>query len=156
MAAVIPSSPLIDVTRAQKVMIEQTKIPLGVLAWLIWPFWQLAGQFGTHPTKQPSRLYGRPFELRAEAALGAEALVARLGEAGYRRVGSPESLRPGSFFAAAAGDAVEVFRRRFPTAAGADGGDRLEVRFRGRTKTEFNGKENVTSFYAQPKTIIRT
>ena len=32
----------------------------GVLAWLIWPFWQLSGQFGTQPTKQPSRLYGAP------------------------------------------------------------------------------------------------
>ncbi len=30
----------------------------GVLAWLIWPFWQLSGQFGTQPAKQPSRLYG--------------------------------------------------------------------------------------------------
>lgn len=33
--ALIPSSPLIDITRAQKVMIEKTKIPLRVLAWLM-------------------------------------------------------------------------------------------------------------------------
>ena len=33
--ALIPSSPLIDVTRAQKVMIENTRIPLSLLAWLI-------------------------------------------------------------------------------------------------------------------------
>ncbi len=32
----------------------------GVLAWLIWPFWLLSGQFGTQPVKQPSRLYGVP------------------------------------------------------------------------------------------------
>ncbi|MFC1951698.1 alpha/beta hydrolase family protein [Chloroflexota bacterium] len=32
--AVIPSSPLIDVSRAQKEMLEKIKLPIGVLAWL--------------------------------------------------------------------------------------------------------------------------
>ncbi len=32
----------------------------GALAGLIWPFWQLSGQFGRQPAVQPSRLYGRP------------------------------------------------------------------------------------------------
>ncbi len=32
----------------------------GALAWLIWPYWQLSGQFGTEPVMQPSRLYGVP------------------------------------------------------------------------------------------------
>ncbi len=99
-------------------------------AWMIWPFWQLAGQFGTHPTKQPSRLYGRPFELAVGGTLGTEDLVGRLEDAGYRRVGDRGDLVAGSF--RAAGDTVEVFRRRFSTAAGPVGGDRLEIGFRGR------------------------
>ena len=41
----------------------------GALAWLIWPFWELSGQFGSQPVKQPSRLYGVPASPNAEPPL---------------------------------------------------------------------------------------
>ena len=41
----------------------------GALAGLIWPFWQLSGQFGSQPVKQPSRLYGAPASPGAEPPL---------------------------------------------------------------------------------------
>ncbi len=39
------------------------------LTGLIWPFWQLSGQFGTQPVIQPSRLYGVPSAPGAERPL---------------------------------------------------------------------------------------
>ncbi len=95
--------------------------------WVIWPFWELAGQFGTQPTKQPSRLYGQPFEVRTDAPLTPAALTRQLENAGYVATDSAE-LTPETF--RATGSQVEVFRRTFSTADGIRGGDRLQITFR--------------------------
>jgi len=102
---------------------------LVVAAWLVWPFWQLAGQFGAVPSKQPSRLYGRPLELVSGEVLAKERLIEALAERHYRRVDDSAQLVPGAFWAA--GATVEAFRRRFPTVEGEAGGNRLRVRFKG-------------------------
>jgi len=96
------------------------------LTWTIWPFWELAGQFGTQPTRQPSRLYGQPFELRTGASTPPAVLTRELEAAGYSASASGD-LTPGTFRAASG--KIEVFRRGFSTASGPDGGDRLQVDF---------------------------
>ncbi len=98
-------------------------------AWLVWPFWQLAGQFGAVPSKQPSRLYGRPLELVSGEILAKERLIEALEERHYRRVGDSAQLVPGAFWAT--GVTVEAFRRRFPTIDGQAGGNRLRARYEG-------------------------
>ncbi len=100
----------------------------GALAWLIWPFWRLSGQFGTQPAQQPSRLYGAPAELSVGARLGAAAAVAKLESLGYRRADSATSTAAGTF---RAGESeIVVFRRRFPPPDDGHGRDRLRVAFR--------------------------
>ncbi len=101
----------------------------GALAWLIWPFWQLSGQFGSQPAKQPSRLYGAPRELRVGAELTAEALIAELGALGYRRLEPAATPAPGTF-SARQGE-VAILRRRFPPPEVAGGRQLLRVRFDG-------------------------
>jgi penicillin-binding protein 1B len=95
-------------------------------AWLFWPFWQLSGQFGSAPAVQPSRLYGRPAELRVGTPLDDAGLIRKLEGLGYRRR-DPE-LVPGTF--RVADGAVELFRRTFSTPGGHAGGDRLRIGFR--------------------------
>lgn len=104
-------------------------VGLGVAAWLIWPFWQLVGQFGSVPEKQPSRLYGRPAELRVGSPATAEGLAAELKDLGYRQSPNDSPRIPGSFHSGA--ERVEIFRRFFPTPGGEEGGDRLRVELRG-------------------------
>ncbi len=105
----------------------------GVLAWLIWPFWQLSGQFGTRPAKQPSRLYGAPTELRVGAGPSAGALAAELESMGYRRLDgstapAADTFRYGTF--RYTDEEITIFRRRFPLPE-TGGRDRLRVTFQG-------------------------
>ncbi|MCP3960895.1 MAG: PBP1A family penicillin-binding protein [bacterium] len=101
----------------------------GVLATLIWPFWQLSGQFGHQPAKQPSRLYGAATVLRLGAAGSAGALTAELEALGYHRVEGASEMAPGTFQEISGG--IELYRRRFPPPQGADGRKRIRVLFRG-------------------------
>lgn len=104
-------------------------LALVVGAWLVWPFWQLAGQFGAVPSKQPSRLYGRSLELVQGEAYTPGRLLEALAERHYRQVDTESQLAPGTFWAA--DGTVEAFRRRFPTVSGEAGGNRLRVTFKG-------------------------
>ena len=115
----------------------------GALAWLIWPFWRLSGQFGTQPAQQPSRLYGAPAELSVGARLDVAGMVAKLESLGYRRAGpddSPAATAAGTFRAGKS--EIVVFRRRFPPPDVAHGRDRLRLTFRGGaiTGVEIDGK----------------
>ncbi|MCG8456508.1 MAG: hypothetical protein MI919_09515, partial [Holophagales bacterium] len=53
-------------------------------AWLFWPFWQLSGQFGNHPIRQPSRLYARPPVIEPGQAASLEELERKVRDSGYR------------------------------------------------------------------------
>lgn len=103
-------------------------VPLtaAILFWLLLPFWQLSGQFGSHPIKQPSRLYGAPLELRLGGAWTAESLTAVLEARRYSRT---SDLVPGTF--AQRGDDFIIYRRNFLTANGEVGNDRLALRLSG-------------------------
>ncbi|MEM6794785.1 MAG: PBP1A family penicillin-binding protein [Acidobacteriota bacterium] len=98
-----------------------------VLAWLFLPFWRLSGQFGSHPSRQPSRLYGRPAVIEPGGRLDARGLEAALEAAGYLR---DERLTTRGSFRQREGR-IELRRRRFPSPRGWAGGDRLEVHFAG-------------------------
>jgi len=102
-------------------------IVAGALLWMVWPFWQLAGQFGTQPEVQPSRLYGHSATLAPGQALRAEELAGLLDEVHYRSAAS--AMRPGTYHQD--GGRFEIRRRRFPTPGGETGGDTLVVVLRG-------------------------
>ncbi len=107
-----------------RLLLATAVVGVAVLAWLIWPFWQLSGQFGTFPTQQPSRLYGRPPLLRTGDAWNARSLE-RLVSSGYVAVDAAEASRPGTF---RQGEGwVEIFRRAFPSRDGPAGGNRLRL-----------------------------
>ncbi len=87
----------------------------GGLGWLLWPFWDLSGQFGSLPDLRPSRLYGQPMGLVTGQRLEAELLVDELLSLGYRE--RPDSkLRPGEFHRQ--DDSVGIFSRRHPNQRG--------------------------------------
>ncbi len=99
-----------------------------VLAALIWPFWQLSGQFGTEAAKQPSRLYGRPKVIQTGTSLTADELVGELQTLGYSDAAASGRLIPGSY--RRADGRLEVFRRRLPIPGADRGQDRLRFSFR--------------------------
>ncbi|MEM8932077.1 MAG: PBP1A family penicillin-binding protein [Acidobacteriota bacterium] len=106
---------------------------LGATAWVVWPFWQLSGQFGSQPTRQPSRLYGTPEVLEPERPLAIKTLVELLDDMGYVAVEPDRFDRrttvPGSY--AVSERQMAIHRRPFPSPRGRVGGDRLLVTFRG-------------------------
>jgi penicillin-binding protein 1B len=105
--------------RLAKLFVAGALVVLGVVAWSVWPYWQLSEQFESLPREQPSRLYGAAFELVPGRALAARELVARLDDLGYRPAGD-DGLTPGTFHAT--GERVTVSRRRFRAPGGERGG----------------------------------
>jgi len=85
------------------------------LLWVLWPFWQLAGQFADRPLQQPSRMYGAAQVLEVGLEGSAVGLRRRLEAAGYSSSGS-RSPAPGEFQASSDGLLVHV--RATPTEAG--------------------------------------
>ncbi|HEX2164387.1 MAG TPA: PBP1A family penicillin-binding protein [Thermoanaerobaculia bacterium] len=109
--------------------------------WLIWPFWQLSGQFDEQPTHQPSRLFARSTTLVAGEPLDLDAIVEELGELAYREASDGTRLPPGTYHA---GDGrLAVHLRRFPTPKGMGGGVVLVVEHDGRRvrRLEMGGQE---------------
>ena len=103
-------------------------VVLAAVAWSVWPYWQLAGQFETLPAQQPSRLYGAAFRIAPGDALEAATLVERLEGLAYRAADSG-GLVPGTYSAAA--ERVTVARRSFRGPGGSDGGGLMVVEFAG-------------------------
>jgi penicillin-binding protein 1B len=99
-------------------------------SWLLWPFWQLSGQFSDASLRQPSRLYGRPAALAVGEGLDPRRLALELEELGYRRVETQGALAQGRYRQAPG--RVLVSLRSFPTARGPAGGALLEVDLVGR------------------------
>ena len=114
--------------RLAKIFAAGALVVLGVLAWSVWPYWELSGRFETLPAEQPSRLYGSAFELVPGRALDAGELEARLVALGYR-VADDNGLVPGTY--RAQGDRVTISRRRFLAAGGDRGGGVVVADFAG-------------------------
>ncbi len=83
------------------------------LAWLLWPFWQLSGQFAGRLVQQPSRLYGASTVLAVGDAGSAVRLRRELEGAGYAS-SLGRGPAPGQFRAAE--DKLVIHVRRTPTA----------------------------------------
>ena len=94
------------------------------VAWLVMPYWRLTAQFGSEPTQQPSRLWGRAAVLEQDAPGSTEGLVAELARVGYREVKRGDAERNGERVALVPGEyrldgeAVELHSRRYPTPEG--------------------------------------
>jgi penicillin-binding protein 1B len=120
---------------------------LGLVLWLLWPFWQLSGRFAERTSRQPSRLFARSEVLAVGQAMLPRDLAAVLASARYRAWPANAGAEPpmGTYrlvetvpnvaAAAAPGptrDGVAlVALRRYPTVEGPGGGQRLEVRLQG-------------------------
>ena len=121
----------------RRILTALAVLTLAVGAWLFWPFWQLSGQFGNHPTRQPSRLYGRPPVVEPGKYLSQDDLRRRLKGSGYVAVGgnadgstAGSTSVPGTYREVEGG--IEVHRRTFPSPRGLVGGDVVRITFRGR------------------------
>jgi len=97
--------------------------------WLIWPFWQLSGEFKNRSVKQPSRLYARSHRLTVGHSEDPARLILELDDLGYRRQKGGELAR-GEF--TWDGRSLVVHLRPLPTPYGWNQGGVLEARFSGR------------------------
>jgi len=109
--------------RLAKLVLVVGLLALGLVAWAVWPYWQLSGHFESLPDAQPSRLYGRAFALVPGTPLAPAELVARLSELGYRPADAAAFL-PGRY--RVEGERVVFARRRFRSPE-RDGGGGLVV-----------------------------
>lgn len=121
---------------------------LVAVAWLVWPFWQLSGQFADRPSLQPSRLYAKATLLRVGGPGSSRQLVAELEDLGYRR-STDGRLEAGQFDVG--GGRVRTHLRAFPTPYGRNLGGPLEVRFspRGVARLRWRGSD-VQQVYLEP------
>jgi len=106
---------------------------VGGSIWLVWPFWQTAGQFSERPVKQPSRLYGEPQRLIVGRTLDPGRFLSELDHLGYRRTqdGQPDwgwyFYQPGR---------LRIHLRGYPTRWGRTEGGMLEARWSGERLVE--------------------
>ncbi len=98
---------------------------LGVLFWLVWPFLQAGDRFAEGSALRPSRLYGRPLEIRLGGASSAPALSRELEALGYAKVSGRQPRGPGEYRWLHSG--VVAHLRSHATAAGWRDGGLLEV-----------------------------
>ncbi|MCM2269174.1 MAG: PBP1A family penicillin-binding protein [Thermoanaerobaculia bacterium] len=136
-----------------KLFVGGAVVVLAVLAWSVWPYWQLSGSFETLPAEQPSRLFGSAFELAPGRALAARDLVARLDELGYQAAGD-DGMTPGTY--RAAGDRVSFFRRRFQAPGGESGGGVAVADFAGGRLTALSLDDRPASRVALDPPLVAT
>jgi len=122
-----------------KVFVAVGVVLVALLVWSVWPYWQLSQRFESLPAQQPSRLYGRAFEVAPGIRLELADLAARLDALGYHRAAESD-LVPGTYRATER--RLAVARRRFGGPHGMDGGGLLVVEASGGrvTSTEVDGR----------------
>ncbi len=98
---------------------------LGIALWLIWPFLQAGDRFGAGAADSPSRLYGRPLELRLGTPISAQALSQEFEALGYAKVSGRSPRGPGEYRWLHSG--VVAHLRTHVTADGPRDGGLLEV-----------------------------
>lgn len=97
-------------------------------AFVIRPFWRLAGQFDDLTFRQPSRLYARATRLYEGRSYPAERLIEDLEGEGYREDPGSSALPAGRYRRTKRGLAVHL--RSFPRPDGRRGGGLAEVAYR--------------------------
>jgi len=134
--------------RRMQLLAAAAVVLVAAAVWLVWPFWQLSGQFGDHLAHQPSRLYARATTLVAGQPFRPAEVAEELATLGYREW-AEEPLAPGTFLVE--DGRLVVHLRRFPTADGMSGGRQLEVRHNGhRVGTLTLGGDEVASADLEP------
>jgi penicillin-binding protein 1B len=103
------------------------------LVWLIWPFWQMSGQFAERPVKQPSRLYGEPQLLIVGRTVDPDSLLAELDDLGYRRTQSAQPAWGQYYYQPGR---LRAHLRSYPTRWGRHEGGLLDARWSGRRLVE--------------------
>ncbi len=123
-------------------------VVLAASAWSVWPYWELSGHFEPLPTKEPSRLYGRPFRVVPGMSIQKEAIVDRLESLAYRPAGE-SGLVPGTYSVSAS--RVAIARRRFRAAAGDGGGALLVIELdKGRIARLLLGERPAAEGWLEP------
>lgn len=111
------------------------------VAWIVWPYWRLSGQFGQLSLPHPSRLYGRPMTLEPGDFRSVSSLESYLVDLGYRRV----DIEPtqGNYRRTSSPTTLEAFLRPYPTLGGLTAAQTFRIVFWGRrvTRLELAGRE---------------
>ena len=113
---------------------------LGVSFWLLYPFWQLTGQFGKQTVQEPSRLYARSEKIAPDAPWTASRMTAHLDLVGYRAADGARELLPGEYrFDEGSRRKLLVRQRRFPGPEGMVGGGTLRISFSSQSIRRIDG-----------------
>jgi penicillin-binding protein 1B len=116
--------------RAWRLALLLGGIFLGLLVpWVIYLNHQVTTEFEGRKWDLPSRVFARSLDLYPGAPLSLRDLETELRVSGYRR--AERAARPGQY--RVAGSSVEIHRRPFAFPDGAEGPQRIEVRFAGHT-----------------------
>jgi penicillin-binding protein 1B len=101
---------------------------LGLMVpWVVYLDHQVRTEFEGRKWDLPSRVFARPLDLYPGAPLSLRDLEVELRVSGYHRVA--QAARPGQY--RVSGSTVEIHRRPFEFPDGAEGAQRIEVRFAG-------------------------
>lgn len=101
-----------------------------LLAWGLWPYWQLSGQFDDVPARQPSRLYGRAPVLETGELVDLERILGLLEDEGYRPLEEGARAALGRY--ERTDGSLTIYQRAFPTPEGTAGGLPLTIRLDGQ------------------------
>ena len=114
--------------RAWRLMLLLAGVFLGLMVpWVAYLNYQVTTEFEGRKWDLPSRVYARALDLYPGARLSLGDLETELAASGYRRADG--AVRPGQY--RVAGGTVEIHRRPFAFPDGAEGAQRIELRFGG-------------------------
>jgi len=127
---------------AWRLLLLAAGVFLGLMVpWVLYLNHQVTSEFEGRKWDLPSRVYARPMELYAGAALNLGDLELELAISGYRR--SAQAARPGLY--RVAGNTVEIHRREFRFPEGDEEARRIELRLAGgvieRVRDAASGRE---------------
>jgi penicillin-binding protein 1B len=116
--------------RAWRFVLLSGGVFLGLMVpWVAYLDHQVTSEFEGRKWDLPSRVFARPLDLYPGALLSLRDLEVELRVSGYHRVAQAE--RPGQY--RVNGSTVEIYRRPFDFPDGAEGPQRIEVRFSGNS-----------------------
>lgn len=114
-------------------VVKRSVLVLGAVAvvgaaWLVWPYWELTGQFGDLPSKRPSRLYSRSLILTQGEPARLSTVESYLRETSYR---TSENSSPARGMYRVDAGRLLIHLRSFPSPQGWTRPGLLRVDLRG-------------------------